>query len=332
MENRKSTLENMELKKRQERMTIQKKISVIMLTYNREKCVSKMIDAILSQTYKDYEFIIIDNGSTDQTGKILEQYSKSNNCIRVTTIFKSSIATGRKKGVELSTGEYITFVDDDDWVEESYLEDFIRIAEKYDADIVYGSSKKTINDQIVNNCIVEKEELLDTTEATVRLLQRKECNSGLPNKLFKRNLFVHVNFQENAIHEDIFITYKLFVNSKKIATSVAKNYCAVRHEGNISAFTNNDKLLTPEQLEEYFEAFRERSEYIAMVNPKLRDYAKYTEWSYMISMCNKIESNKLLNCKKQLDYIKEELTRNYKIFYNSPYIQEFEKAWMNKWL
>lgn len=309
-----------------------KKISVIMLTYNREKYLSKMIDAILAQTYKDYEFIVIDNGSCDGTQEILQQYSEKNNQINILSIPKSSIAVGRKVGVEISKGAYITFVDDDDWVKNTYLENFITLAEKYEADIVYGSSVRSVNGQIEDNCIVDKEEIFDGKEATIRLLQRKECNSGLPNKLFKRELFEQVDFREDAVHEDIFITYKLFIHAKRVAVCPEKNYCAVRHGRNISAFTNNDKLLTSEQLEEYFEAFRERSEYIAKINPELKDFAKYSEWSYMISMCNKIESNSLDNCKKQLEFIKRELKENRKMFYNSPYIQEFEKKWMDKWI
>ena len=109
-------------------------------------------------------------------------------------------------------------------------------------------------------------------------------------------------------------------------------YRILRHDGNNSGFTTNDKLLTPEQLDEYFEAFRERTVYLTEKLPTIADYAQYSEWSYMISMCNKIEKNHLDNCRKQLEFVKKELTEHYEEFYESPYIEEFEREFMRKYI
>ena len=97
-------------------------------------------------------------------------------------------------------------------------------------------------------------------------------------------------------------------------------YRVFRHGGNNSSFTANDLLLTPEQLDEYFEAFRERTIYLSNKLPKIADYAQYSEWSYMISMCNKIEKNHLKQCSKQIEFVKIDLIAHYDEFYNSPYI------------
>ena len=109
-------------------------------------------------------------------------------------------------------------------------------------------------------------------------------------------------------------------------------YCFWRHPGNNSAFTTNDLLLTPEQLDEYFDAFRERTEFLSAKLPKIADYAQYSEWSYMISMCNKISKNNLVSCQKQLEFVKKELTEHYEEFYESEYIEEFEKEFMRKYI
>jgi hypothetical protein len=109
-------------------------------------------------------------------------------------------------------------------------------------------------------------------------------------------------------------------------------YCFYRHPGNNSAFTTNDLLLTPKQLDEYLAAFRERTDYLSKRLPNIADYAQYSEWSYMISMVNKITKNGLKQCHSQLEQMRQELATHYDAFYGSPYIEEFEKEWMRKYL
>ncbi len=121
-------------------------------------------------------------------------------------------------------------------------------------------------------------------------------------------------------------------NARKVIANGLPKYCFIRHEKNNSSFTTNDMLLTPEQLDEYFSAFRERTIYLSQVLPDISEYAQYSEWSYMISMCNKIIKNNLTNCSKQLDYVKNELKKHYDEFYYGKYIEEFEKEFMNLYI
>lgn len=96
-------------------------ISVIMLTYNRESFVSRAIESILAQTYRDFEFIVVDNGSTDRSGQIADEYAKKDNRIRVIHRERGNIGSGRNTGLDAAQGEYITFIDDDDWAEPDFL-------------------------------------------------------------------------------------------------------------------------------------------------------------------------------------------------------------------
>lgn len=307
------------------------KISVIMLTYNRENLVSSAIESVVAQTFKDFEFIIVDNGSIDQSGTIAENYAKLDNRIKVIHIPKSNIGTGRNIGLDISKGEYITFIDDDDTAEPDMLEFLYNNAVENDSDISLCGSTKKVNDEILPNYIFDYM-IMTPNEAVVEMLKRKKFHVGLPTKLIKHDLFDEIRFEESGIYDDITIGYKLFANAKKVVAHGLPKYCVYRHDGNNSAFTLNDKRLTPDQLEEYFAAFRERTEYLSKVLPQIADYAQYSEWSYMISMCNKISKNNLLNCQKQLDFVKDELTKHFDEFYNSPYIEEFEKEFMRKYI
>ena len=97
-------------------------ISVSMLTYKREICVGRAIESIISQSFQDFEFIIVDNGSTDHSGKIAEKYAKEDPRIQVVHIPKSNIGMGRNVGLDAARGTYITFIDDDDVAERDMLE------------------------------------------------------------------------------------------------------------------------------------------------------------------------------------------------------------------
>lgn len=311
---------------------MQPKISVIMLTYNREELIARAINSILHQTMTDFEYIIIDNGSSDNSGHIADDYASKDNRIRVIHIPKSNIGTGRNVGLDHATGKYITFIDDDDTAEPDMLEFLYQLAVENDADISLCGSTKEVEGEFLDNCVFDEKLLMTPEEAVVTLLKRKKYNAAMPSKLLKRELFEKIRFKTEGKYDDISVVYKYFAEAKKVAAHGIPKYCFWRHPGNNSAFTTNDLLLTPEQLDEYFDAFRERTEYLSTKLPDIADYALYSEWSYMISMCNKITRNHLISCKNQLDFVTRELTEHYDEFYNSPYTQEFEREWMRMYI
>lgn len=308
------------------------KISVIMLTYNREQLVGRAIESVLSQTMTDFEYIIVDNGSSDSSGNIVEEYAKKDSRIKVVHIPKSTIGKGRNVGLDLATGEYITFIDDDDIAKPDMLEFLYNLAIENGADISLCGSTKEENGTILDNCVFSEKLIMEPEEAVVTLLKRKKYNAAMPSKLLRKELFDKIRFKEDGKYDDISVVYKYFAEANKTVAHGIPKYCFYRHVGNNSAFTTNDLLLTPEQLDEYLEAFRERTKYLSEKLPKIGEYAQYSEWSYMISMCNKIEKNRLENCEKQLNHIKRELKTYYKEFYESSYIQTFEKDWMEEYI
>ncbi len=308
------------------------KVSVIMLTYNREELVGRAIESVLCQTMTDFEYIIVDNGSSDRSGQIAEEYAVKDNRIKVVHIPKSNIGTGRNVGLDLATGEYITFIDDDDTVEPDMLEFLYNLAVENGADISLSGSTKEVEGEFLPNCMFDEKLIMTPEEAVVTLLKRKKYNAAMPSKMLRRELFDKIRFKTEGKYDDISVVYKYFAEAKRVAAHGIPKYCFWRHPGNNSAFTTNDLLLTPEQLDEYFEAFRERTEYLSAKLPNIADYAQYSEWSYMISMCNKISKNNLVSCQKQLEYVKRELTEHYEKFYNSPYIEEFEKEFMRQYI
>ena len=309
------------------------KVSVIMLTYNREEYVSRAIESILAQTMKSFEFIIVDNGSTDKSGEIADSYAKKDDRIKVIHLWPNiNIATGRNAGLKEAKGEYIAFVDDDDIAEPDMIEFLYDLAAENNADISICGSTKEVNGEILPNFVFDDKLVLTSEEGVVEMLRRKKYNAAEPTKMMRRSLFENIPFNTEREIDDISSMYKYFAEAKCVVAHGVPKYCFWRHPGNISAFTTNDKLWTPERLDEYFTAFRERTLYLSERLPLIADYVQYSEWSYMISMCNKIIKNDLSDCAKQLAYVKKELTEHYDEFYNSPYIEEFEKEFMRAYI
>jgi len=300
-----------------------KKVSVIMLTYNREELVGRAIESILCQTMKEFEYIIVDNGSSDRSGEIAEEYAAKDNRIKVVHIPKSNIGTGRNAGLDVAAGEYVTFVDDDDTAEPELLEFLYKLATENEADIsICGTNLKCFNEKFV----------LNKEDALIKLLERTYYNVGFPTKMIRRNLFEGNRFPAEGRYDDIYLMPRIIAGAKKVAYDGQPCYNVTRHENNNSAWTTNHQLLTPEILSEYLQVYRQRTEWLEREFPNQRDTWRYFEWSFMISMVDKIEKNKLIACKEQLDSMKENLKNNYDKFFTSLRAQEFERAFMRKYI
>lgn len=307
-------------------------ISVIMLTYNREKYIARAIEAILKQTYYDFEFVIVDNGSSDRSGQIADEYARKDTRIKVLHIDKSSIGHGRNIGIANAKGDYIAFVDDDDVAAPDMLEFLNQLVKDNHADIAICGAQKDVNGKILPHSMWNEYCIWSASDAVMELLKRKRNNAGLPTKLIKRTLFEEIPFKENCKYEDIWICYKYLANANKVAAYGLPKYCFTRHENNNSSFTQNASQWKAEQMEEYLAAFRERTEYISSKLPVLAELVQYSEWSYMISMCDKIKTYELKDCYDILTGLTQVLKAKQQEFLTSQYIQDFEKEWMKSYI
>jgi len=304
-----------------------------MLTYNRETFVSRAIESIIAQTFSDFEFIIVDNGSSDRSGAIAEEYSAKDNRIKVIRRERENIGSGRNAGLDAAKGEYVTFVDDDDWAEPDYLEFLYNLMVTNNADIsICGSWRQSGNGEAKPKYIFDELLLHDTETAVTEIILRKHYNSATPTKLFKKNIFDNLRFPIHGKYDDIAMTYKFFANSRLTAIQGKGKYYFVRHEGNNSGAATNHQFLDPQQLKEYLSVFRERTEYISSVLPNLADLARWSEWSYMISMVEKIKRYCITGCDEILEYMICELKRNRDAFLCSPWTQEFERQWVESYV
>ena len=226
------------------------KISVIMLTYNRENLVSGMIKDILAQDFKDFEYIIVDNGSIDRSGKIADEYAKKDNRIKVIHRKQGNIGSGRNIGLDAAIGEYIAFVDDDDSCKPDFLKFLYLLAHENDADVSICGATWSEHD----------EKLILSPEKSIEiLLWRKKYNVAFPTKLIKRSLFEENRFIETGKYDDIYLMPRILASANKIVYHGLSKYHFNRHDNNNSAWTQNHKLLEHEILQEYLDVYSLRT-------------------------------------------------------------------------
>jgi len=121
---------------------LQKKVSIIITVYNMEKYIKKCLDSVVNQTYSNIEIILINDGSTDNSEKIIKSYEKEYNNIKVISQVNSGPAIAKNVGLDNANGEYIMILDADDWIENNFIEKLMLIAEENDSDIVFFDSIK----------------------------------------------------------------------------------------------------------------------------------------------------------------------------------------------
>lgn len=298
-------------------------ISVLMLTYNREKLVSRAIESILAQTYADFEFVIVDNGSSDASGEIADKYARSDSRIRVIHRDRGSIGAGRNTALDAANGEYIAFIDDDDWAEPDFLEFLLNLLEENDADIsICGAAGKAFDEK----------RIMTAEEALIELMWRKKYNVAFPTKMFKRETLGGLRFPEEACYDDIALMYKVIASAGRVAYHGLPKYTFYRHDGNNSAWTTDHSRLEPATLDEYLNAYRTRTEWLSERFPDSAAAFRYFEWSFMISMVEKVSRLGLTDCGKQLEYMKKVLEEHRSEFLDCPEILDFEREWMEKYI
>lgn len=298
-------------------------ISVLMLTYNRENLVSRAIESILRQTYSNFEFIIVDNGSTDKSGQIADEYAKQDSRIRVIHRSKGTISAGRNTALDAAQGDYIAFIDDDDWAEPDFLEFLLNLALENQADVaICGAADK----------VFDEKRVMSAEEALIELMWRKKYNVAFPTKLFHRNMFSSIRFPEDKTFDDIALMYKLLAEANRVAYHGLPKYTFYRHEGNNSSWTTHHEQLTPEILQEYLDAYRTRTEWLSERFPNSAGTFAYFEWSFMISMVEKIDRYHLKDCFPLQSKIIFTLSENLEQFVNSPHILDFEVEWCHKYI
>lgn len=201
-----------------------KKISVIVPVYNVEKYLSQCLDSIIHQTYKNLEIILVDDGSTDSSGLICDNYSQKDKRIKIIHKCQGGLSDARNAGLKIATGEYISFIDSDDFIDKNMYSILINNTQKYNSDIVwfnyynYYSKKHFINSSIIKNNDLYDLSSSDKIKFAKNLFYQYKMDAHVWAKLYKRSIFNNIKFPYGKLFEDIFVLLPILSNAKIIST------------------------------------------------------------------------------------------------------------------
>lgn len=244
------------------------KISVIIPAYKVEKYIGRCLESVINQSYKNLEIIIIDDGSPDNTGKIIDEYARLDNRIKVVHKENGGVSIARNIGLSMTTGKYIAFADSDDVLDEKLYEKLYNLIIKYEADVSFCELFRIIEgDEIIApNCeVIEKEASIE--EAIKMVLLNNDIGNYLSVKLFKKELFNEIKFPENRTYEDVSTIYKLLDKANKVAYTNEKLYCyLIGRDGAITSSFSEKKI--KDSMIAYYSQYK----FLVSKYPTIREY------------------------------------------------------------
>lgn len=200
------------------------KISIIIPVYKVEQYLEACVDSILKQTYHNLEVILVDDGSPDKCGEICDRYAAQDERVRVIHKANAGVARARNDGIEIATGDYISFIDSDDWIAENAYE------------VLYNGLKENDADCAVGGCVtvIDTDGKLEYKEGTRRalgLVSSEDAMKGVLlngsavwNRLFKKEVFTEIRFPLDRVNDDEVVALHAYAKCKKIVFLDADTY------------------------------------------------------------------------------------------------------------
>lgn len=288
------------------------KVSIIVPIYNTEKYLKRCIESIINQTYSNLEVILVNDGSTDDSIKICKEYAKKDSRIILVNKENGGLSDARNKGLDLATGEYISFVDGDDFIHISMIEELIKVSEAENADIVH-CDYEVVDEQGnilgINNKTYAEDKKLNAEEAIAGHIIEYKIKVVAWNKLYKKELFKELRFKKGYIYEDEFLFPQIISLSKKNIYLNKKLYFYVSCCGSITKSKMNlNKIKSNKELMKFKEEFY------------MKKYLQYMRHIYMSNcmMCYNIVKQIKLQGETE-KYSKEIL------YFNNTYKAYYEK-------
>lgn len=255
-------------------------ISVIIPVYNVEKYLYHCIDSVVNQSYKAIEIILVNDGSSDGSTQICDDWSKKDSRIKIIHKQNGGLSDARNAGLKIANGEWIAFVDSDDWVASNYLEYMVSAATAEKSDIVECSVKKIFttecNEKIDN---LKIEETYDNQTALRLLIEDQIFHQHVWNKIYRRSVISQIFFEIGKLNEDEFWTYQIFGNAHYITKINNQLYFYYQRPGSI--MHNEYSLRRLDALEAKFK----RQMYIDNKFPELINIAKIDFFRSCVYSC-----------------------------------------------
>ena len=290
-------------------------VSVIVPVYNVEKYLEKCLDSITRQTYENLEIILVDDGSTDDSGRMIDEYKKGTKDKRIRIIHKKNggLSSARNAGLELMKGEWVVFVDSDDYISRDFVETLYNLAIKNNAEIATCSFESFSDDgSILKKSPSWPNGVMSGTEAINDMFANKRpayiCLSMFRAELFVKN---DILFPEGREFEDIATRVKLLYFAKKVAFSNKRLYSYLIRGGSITG-----KKFSKTRYDDFLMALNDVEDFLRGAHNKmLLKYLDYFNFYSLFTLLNYLAKEQTIteNTKKYWGDIRGRLKRIYKV-------------------
>lgn len=240
-------------------------ISIIIPVYKVEKYLSRCIESVMAQTYRNIEILLIDDGSPDKCPEICDNYADKDPRIKVVHKKNGGLSDARNAGITLAEGKYISFLDSDDYVHPRMYQELLHILKKEEADVSFCN---------LNRVYSEEYELNDIQDGTLHIYSGKQAVKNILDKnlhvvsviacgkLYKKELFESIRFPVGKLHEDEFTTYKIFYKCTKVVFMDKGYYYYFQRDDGIMGTRKKvfsaDGLEAYEQMGDFFQKTSDR--------------------------------------------------------------------------
>ena len=252
------------------------KLSVIIPVYNVAPWLSATVDSVLNQTYRDFELILVDDGSTDGCGEICDSYATKDSRVRVIHQQNAGVSAARNTGVRAAKGEFIGFADSDDIIEKDMYAVMMSLAEKHNADVVQCRHDR---EDVLNGAVRQEDAVVMTGEAFVRRMFTKIGSEytnqvALWSKIYKKELFEDVVFPVEQVYEDEQETYKLCLKAVRLVETQDVLYHYIKRENSIITGVSARKMLDKQK------ALADRLHYLPQRCPDMAEQCVRSYFNY----------------------------------------------------
>ena len=345
-------------------MLVDDKITVIVPVYNVENYLRKCLDSIIAQTYKNIEIIVVNDGSTDASGQICQEYTQIDNRIVYIEKENGGLSEARNVGLDKMTGSYVTFIDSDDWAELDYVEILYKKIIEYQADISvgnyysYNEDEETYYFHIYGDSYYEK--VYDNISIFENLYESQEMKSfaliSAWGKLYKAKLFDYLRFEKGKLGEDGYFNQKMYLSVNKVVYLNKGLYAYRQRSGSITntwtekwmhalvdAMSERITLLANMgyPLEKHLAVYRQMLE-VSLANGQasgLSDTATYKEFEMKRTLLNKLliqeqKEKKAIVFAANYAYVEQVMTTIKSICYHNRSIRFYliNSDFPNEWL
>jgi glycosyltransferase involved in cell wall biosynthesis len=278
-------------------------ISIIVPVYGVEKYLDKCVKSILNQTFKDFELILVDDGSPDNCGAMCDAYAEIDDRIVVVHKENGGLSAARNAGIEIARGRYLGFVDSDDYIETDMYE------------LLYTNLKKEAADLSIVGLFdlyagkepeIKKHEYIvtDMLGAAKIILEGKLVSVNAYNKLYKKEIFEHVRYPEGRITEDAAVILKVLEQTTKVVIDTNQKYYYYHRENSISSNHFSKKDL------DTIKAWEDNEKHVLENYPELKDLVHTRVcWAYFIvldkMMNSQIEKEDLVTQKEIIRFLRK---------------------------